>query len=106
MAIAGEDLIYQFTLTDTQAAPVNFADVISMSAKFFNSQKVSVTKTKALLEIVQGSAANIYEIELQEEDTSRLSKGLVLIKITLVLPNAEFTDGEATKILESNFTLL
>jgi hypothetical protein len=106
MAIAGEDLIYQFTLTDTQAAPVNFADVISMSAKFFNSQKVSVTKTKALLEIVEGDAANVYKMEFQDVETSKLGAGVISVTITFVLPNAVFIGGEATSVIKSSITLL
>ena len=99
---SGEDIIYNVVITDSDGNPINYADTISATFEFSNAISVKKKKTTG---IEEGDTSNTYRVELQDVNTNKLSKGTVNVKITLVLSDADFIEGEATVITYDSFVL-
>ena len=102
---AGSDLIFSVTVTDSAGADVNFSSATEAIFKF-SSKNAFITKTKTDNEVNEGTNANNFDVELQDTETKKLGKGKVTVEISLTLANADFSDGEATSVIYSEFTLI
>ena len=103
---SGEDIIYSVKIVDTIGTTVDFINATSVLFEFINPIGVVIQRTKEAGGVFLGDVSNEYRAELQEVDTIALGIGCITVRITIVLPNADFTDGEATSIFETKFNLV
>lgn len=104
-ATVGSDLIYALTLEDKEGNAIVFSNVISMEVTFTSDNNDVITKTIVDGDITQGSNTNVYNVELQDADTTLLGVGIVDVLGKITLPDTRFSDNEATTTFKTKLVI-